>query len=238
MFENRIREILRNRDRFAITVEFTCPAGRKPEKLLQFLADYESNPPTWPDAEIAAITVTHNPSGVVTASPSDVYAHIMGAKGMRDLSFIPHVSAKGMNRAEIETFLRGMASHGIRNCFIITGDKPLAGKPVFDLDSLNLLMLVRKMNADARVTAGLGHPALDFFTGAGVGLAKYEEGVCMQQMLKVEKKVRFGGAETGNAAQIPERDRRLPGGAFGEEDVLDGQLGRPEPADQLDEQVA
>lgn len=194
MSENRFRESLHNPDRLTVTVEFTCPPGRRPDRLLKFLADYESDPPDWPDVEIAALTVTHNPSGVVTASPPDVYAHITADGGMRGLSFIPHVSAKGMNRAEIETFLRGLASHGVRNCFIITGDKPLVGKSVFDLDSLNLLMLVRKMNADARVASGLGRPAVDFFTGAGVGLAKYEEGVCIQQMLKVEKKVRIGGA--------------------------------------------
>ena len=194
MSESRFRESLHNRDRLTVTVEFTCPPGRKPDRLLKFLAEYESDPPEWPDVEIAALNVTDNPSGSVTAAPPDVFTHIMADGGLRGLSFVPHVSAKGKNRAEIETVLLGLASHGVRNAFIITGDKPLTGKQVFELDSLNLLMMVRKMNADARVASGLRPPGVDFFTGAGVGLAKYEEGVCMQQMLKVEKKVRLGGA--------------------------------------------
>ena len=194
MSENRFRKRLLDSQRLTVAVEFTCPAGQKPQRLLQFLADSASKKPTWPDVEIAAVTVTHNPSGVVTASPSDVYAHVLAAGGTHDLAFVPHVSAKGMNRAEIETYLRGLASHGIENCFVVTGDKPLVGRSVFELDSLNLLRLIRKMDADMRVAVGAGSPAPAFFTGAGVGLAKYEEGTCVQQMLKVEKKVRYGGA--------------------------------------------
>ncbi len=194
MSEYRFRESLPNRNHLTVTVEFTCPPGKKPERILKFLADYEANPPSWADVEIAGVTVTHNPSGTVTASPSDVYAHIKEDGGTRGLSFIPHISAKGMNRPDMETFLYGLASHGVHNCFLITGDKPAGGKSVFELDSLNLLMLVRKMNADARVSSGLKPPAVDFFTGAGVALAKYEEGVCIQQMIKMEKKIRHGGA--------------------------------------------
>jgi len=194
MPENRFRESLNSPKRLTVVVEFTCPAGQKPQRLLKFLSDYEAKKPKWRDAEIAAVTVTHNPSGAVTGSPSDVYAHVQAAGGTRGLTFIPHVSAKGMNRAEIETYLRGLASHGIEDCFVITGDKPLVGKSVFEFDSLNLLRAIRKMNADARLAAGAGSPAPAFATGAAVGLAKYEEGTCIQQMLKVEKKIRYGGA--------------------------------------------
>jgi len=194
MSENRFRKSLLDPKHLTVVVEFTSPAGQKPQRLLKFLSNYASKKPKWRDAEIAAVTVTHNPSGVVTASPSDVYTHVLAAGGMRDLSFVPHVSAKGMNRAEIETYLRGLASHGIENCFVVTGDKPLVGRSVFELDSLNLLRLIRKMDADSRIAAGAGAPAPAFFTGAGVGLAKYEEGTCVQQMLKVEKKVQYGGA--------------------------------------------
>jgi len=194
MSANRFRQSLLDPNRLTVVVEFTCPAGQKPQRLLKFLADYDAKRPKWSDAEIAALTVTHNPSGTVTGSPSDVYAHVLTSGGMRGLSFVPHVSAKGMNRAEIETYLRGLASHGIEDCFVVTGDKPLIGKSVFELDSLNLLRRIRKMNADARLAAGADSPAPSFFTGAAVGLAKYEEGTCVQQMLKVEKKVRCGGA--------------------------------------------
>jgi methylenetetrahydrofolate reductase (NADPH) len=194
MSSSRFQQSLGNRQKFAVLVEFTCPAGGRPDRVLKFLSEYEKQQPAWPDTEFAALTVTHNPSGVVTALPSDVFAHVRAGGGMRGLPFIPHISAKGMNRAEIESFLRGLASQGVRDCFVITGDKPLVGKGVFELDSLNLLRLILKMNADARVASGTDEPAFDMFAGAGVGLAKYEEGTCYQQMIKVEKKVRHGGA--------------------------------------------
>ncbi|MBM3335378.1 methylenetetrahydrofolate reductase, partial [Candidatus Sumerlaeota bacterium] len=194
MAENRFRQSLLDPKRLTVVVEFTCPAGQKPQHLLKFLSEYREKKPKWRNVEIAAVTVTHSPSGNVTASPSDVYAHVLAAGGTHDLAFIPHVSAKGMNRAELETYLRGLASHGIESCFVVTGDKPQAGRSVFEFDSLNLLRLILKMNADARLAAGADAPAPTFFTGAAVGLAKYEEGTCVQQTLKAEKKIRYGGA--------------------------------------------
>ncbi len=194
MSDLSFHERLTHPKRLSVVVEFTCPAGQKPQKLLKFLSDYAAKKPAWRNTEFAAVTVTHNPSGVVTASPSDVYAHVLAAGGMQGLAFVPHVSAKGMNRSELETFLRGFLSHGIENCFVVTGDKPLVGRPVFEMDSLNVLRLIRKMNSDARLAAGADGAAPVLFTGAAVGLAKYEEATCIQQLLKVEKKIRFGGA--------------------------------------------
>jgi len=179
---------------FKVLVEFTCPAGQPPKKILDFLATYEEKKPAWDGIEIAGLTVTHNPSGVVTASPSDVIAHIQMNGGLRGLEYIPHVSSKGMNQSDLETFLRGLASYGVENCFVVTGDKPAEGRSVFEMDSLNVLQHIRQINADARLAAGPKGKAQKLWTGAAVGLAKYEEGTCLQQLIKLEKKIHAGGA--------------------------------------------
>jgi len=187
-------ETLNDRAQFDVFVEFTCPAGKPPAKVLDFLAAFEGGTPTPEGIAISGLSVTHNPSGVATASPADVLAHINLGGGLRGLEYIPHVSAKGMNSAEVKTFLKGLMSHGIETCFVVTGDHPAEGTPVFDLDSVNMLQMIRQMNAEARVKAGPAGPAAALATGAAVGLAKYEEAACLQQMIKLEKKIRAGGA--------------------------------------------
>ncbi len=184
----------RNPNIFSVLVEFTCPAGQPPKKVLDFLEAYERRKLAWDGIEIAGLTVTHNPSGVVTASPSDVIAHIQLNGGLRGLEYIPHVSSKGMNRSDLETFLQGLISHGVENCFVVTGDKPAEGQPVFELDSLNVLQHIRQMNADAWLAAGPSGKAGTLWCGAAVGLAKYEEGTCLQQLIKLEKKIHAGSA--------------------------------------------
>jgi len=179
---------------FNVLVEFTCPAGEPPKKLLDFLSAYEQRKPRWDGIEIAGVTVTQNPSGAVSASPSDVIAHVQLAGGLRGLEYVPHVSAKGMNRSDLETFLKGLTSYGVENCFAVTGDKPIDSAPVFEMDSLNVLQMIRQMNAEAVLKAGPTQPAKTLGTGAAVGLAKYEEGSCLQQLIKLEKKILAGGA--------------------------------------------
>ena len=150
--------------------------------------------PTWDGIGITGITVTQNPSGVVTGSPTDVIAHIQMNGGLKGLEYVPHVSSKGMNKGEVETFLKGLTSYGVENCFVVTGDKPLVGAQVFELESLNLLQMIRQMNADEILKVGPGSPAFTLWPGAAVGLAKYEEGTCLQQLIKLEKKIHAGGA--------------------------------------------
>lgn len=191
---NSLVEKLNDQNTFSVFVEFTCPAGKPPRKVLDFLSAFESGASIRDGFGITGLTVTQNPSGAVTASPADVLAHIKLNGGLRGLEYIPHVSAKGMNSAEVKTFLQGLISHGINSCFVVTGDHPAEGTPVFDLDSLNVLQMIRQMNAEARVKAGPIEPAPALATGAAVGLAKYDEGSCLQQLIKLEKKVRAGGA--------------------------------------------
>jgi len=194
MPRNSFAQKVSNTDLFNVLVEFTCPAGEPPRKMLKFLAEYEKEKPAWPGMEIVGITVTQNPSGSVTASPTDVLAHVLMKEGLKGLEYVPHISAKGMNKGEIETVLKGLLSYGVENCFAITGDKPLVGASVFEFDSLNLLQYIRQMNADALLAAGPDAPARTLWAGAAVGLAKYEEGTCLQQLIKLEKKIHAGGA--------------------------------------------
>jgi methylenetetrahydrofolate reductase (NADPH) len=194
MQENSFAQRILDPKHFNILVEFTCPAGRPPRKILDFLEAFEKEPPDWENFEITAITVTQSPSGVVTASPGDVFSHLKLSGGLRGLEYIPHVTAKGMNQAEIETFLAGLLSFGVETCFVVTGDRPVGAAPVFELDSLSLLQTIRRRNADTILDAGPQTPPGILWPGVAVGLAKYEEASCLQQLIKLEKKIRFGKA--------------------------------------------
>jgi 5,10-methylenetetrahydrofolate reductase len=195
MLKNAFTRKLTGSDKFQLLVEFTCPAGEPPAKIQSFLDAYQQDKPSWDGIEIAGITVTQNPSGVVTAAPNDVLAHLKAGAGLRDLEYIPHISAKGMNSGEIETLLKGLASLGVETCFVITGDKPLTGAPVFEMDSLNVLQMIRKMNAETALKSGPTDKRGLLAAGAAVGLAKYEEASCLQQLIKMEKKIYAGGAD-------------------------------------------
>lgn len=177
---------------FNVLVEFTCPAGEAPSRLLAFLDTYRGTQPHWEGVELTGVTVTQSPSGAVTAAPNDVLALVHAAGGLNGLEFVPHVSAKGMNLAEIEVTLKGLLSQGVADCFVVTGDRPSGAMPVFEADALNVLQLIRRMNADALLDAGPERPAPRLWAGVAVGLAKYEEATCIQQLIKLEKKIRAG----------------------------------------------
>lgn len=98
------------------------------------------------------------------------------------------VSCKDVNRNGLESRLWEAANAGYRNLIAVSGDYPAAGatggpKPVFDLDSVGLLDMVRKMNDEAGTR---------FFPGAVVNPFKWTEGEAVPQYHKLALKVRNG----------------------------------------------
>ncbi len=152
---------------------------------------------------IHAVSVTDNPSGNPALSTAMLCAAIKRS-GMEPLV---HLACRDKNRTDIESILYGVAAEGIRNILVLTGDytsnegfadnEELGGrpKPVFDVDSVNVLRLVETMNR------GLEHTVLrkkvtlaptDFFAGACVSPFKRLESELMTQYAKLDKKIRAG----------------------------------------------
>jgi methylenetetrahydrofolate reductase (NADPH) len=147
--------------------------------------------------KIHAISVTDNPGGNPALSTEMLCAQIKKT-GMEPLV---HLACRDKNRNEIESMLYGVATEGVRNVLILSGDSPAAEafggmpKPVFDLDPVNTLRLVEQMNRGLEHNVGGKSVTLvptDFFAGACVSPFKRLEAELMTQYAKLRKKIQCG----------------------------------------------
>ncbi|HPC97159.1 MAG TPA: methylenetetrahydrofolate reductase C-terminal domain-containing protein [Sedimentisphaerales bacterium] len=146
--------------------------------------------------DFAAITLPQNPGGVANLEPAAI-VNVLEANHLLDgLDIVPHISCKDANADAIVSSLVGFRKAGVTSVLALTGDKPVAAKGVFELESLGLLRLIRKMNHDAYLGAKPDALASvhQFVPGAAVSPFKYTEATQMQQYYKMEKKVRCGAA--------------------------------------------
>ena len=147
---------------------------------------------------VHAVSITDNPGGHPALSP-DVIGLEISRLGIDP---IIHFTCKDKNRNQIESILYSLDRIGISNLLVMTGDFPLYGfegkaKPVFDLDSIQLLHLIRQMNEGLEVDGkapggGVRLPPTHFFKGATISLFKRHEPEMMAQYNKLLKKVKEG----------------------------------------------
>jgi methylenetetrahydrofolate reductase (NADPH) len=205
---NKLRKILENKSRFIVYVELTGGPGFSFGPIEKFLLAYKTaDSIVGPDRvdfarasvipegfDFAGITLPQNPSGVANIKPADVLAQLTMKDLLGTLDFIPHITCKDHNASGIVSVLVGYKNAGVEDILILTGDKPVGAKGVFELDSIGLLQLVRNMNNESYINAQ--PPNLDkvhqFFPGAVVSPFKYTEGSQMQQYYKMEKKIACG----------------------------------------------
>jgi methylenetetrahydrofolate reductase (NADPH) len=151
---------------FAVTAEVGPPRGPDPEAirkkadLVRGVAD--------------AYNVTDNQTAVVRMSS------IAGAKILLDKGLEPvmQMTCRDRNRIAIQSDLLGAWGLGIRNCLSISGDHQVAGgggklkghpgsKNVYDVDSIQLLSIIKGLRDDAVQQGGDSiKPAAPFFIGA------------------------------------------------------------------------
>ncbi len=205
---NKLRKILENKSRFIVYVELTGGPGFSFGPIEKFLLAYKTaDSIVGPDRvafarasvipegfDFVGITLPQNPSGVANIKPADVLAQLTMKDLLGTLDFIPHITCKDHNASGIVSVLVGYKNAGVEDILILTGDKPVGAKGVFELDSIGLLQLVRNMNNESYISAQ--PPNLDkvhqFFPGAVVSPFKYTEGSQMQQYYKMEKKIACG----------------------------------------------
>ena len=146
--------------------------------------------------DFAAITLPQNPGGVANLEPAAIVSILEANHLLDGLDVVPHISCKDANADAIVSSLVGFRKAGVTSVLALTGDKPVAAKGVFELESLGLLRLIRKMNHDAYLCAKPDALASvhQFVPGAAVSPFKYTEATQMQQYYKMEKKVRCGAA--------------------------------------------
>jgi methylenetetrahydrofolate reductase (NADPH) len=145
---------------FAVTAEISPPRGASTAKMTEIARSLKD----WVDA----INVTDNQGSNVRL------ASWAGSLAIRDAGVDPvmQMTCRDRNRIALQSDLLGASALGIRNVLVMTGDHPKFGdhpsaKPVFDLDSVQLLSALRAMRDEHVLLSGRKlDPAPDCFLGA------------------------------------------------------------------------
>ena len=149
------------------------------------------------DPRIAWLSITDNPGGNPML-PADWIANLLKPRGKQ---LVIHLTCKDLNRNGIESAAWRYAAEGFDNLLALTGDYPAAGfqgraQPVFDLDSVSLVSMLRSMNEGLEVTRPNGKPErlprTDFFIGCAVSPFKRQERELMPQYFKLARKIQCG----------------------------------------------
>ena len=165
-------------------------SARKGSDLAKRLSESEA---------VDVVCMTDNPGGNPHIRPEVLGQDLL----YRGREVVINVSCKDYNRNGIESRLWALGSTGFDNILSLSGDYPIEGfsgqaQPVFDIDSVSLLEMIRQMNAGLPVKAwgSVGREArleqTDFYPGCAVNPFKKVEGEYLTQLMKLEMKARTG----------------------------------------------
>ena len=173
-------------DEFLTTLELVPgkeASGRSVDTVMGIARD------SFSDGRLSAVSITDNPGGNPSLSP-DVLGYDIFKLGM---DVIVHFTCRDLNRVGMESRALQLARMGMKNLLALTGDytgKGFGGQgaPVFDLDAVNLLMMLDQLSHRFHET---GDPD-GFFTGCAVSPFKYTEAECFAQYAKLCRKISAG----------------------------------------------
>jgi len=177
---------LAEKDRFVITLELVPgkeSTGRSVDTVMGIARD------AFADGRVSAVSITDNPGGNPALSP-DVLGYQIFKVGM---DVIVHFTCRDLNRVGMESRALQLAMMGMKNILALTGDytgKGFGGQgaPVFDLDSVNLLIMLGMISDRMHRS---GDPD-GFFTGCAVSPFKRSEAECFAQYAKLCRKTAAG----------------------------------------------
>jgi methylenetetrahydrofolate reductase (NADPH) len=133
--------------RFAVTAELDLPHGVDPDRVAAKARTLAG----WVDA----VNVTDNPGASVM--PSSMAGAVLAQRA--GLEPVMQLTCRDRNRIALQSDLLGAGLLGIPNVLLLTGDHPRFGdhpgaKPVFDLDSVNLVGAARALRDNGRLMGG------------------------------------------------------------------------------------
>ena len=142
---------------------------------------------------VDAANVTDQQSSVMRLG-SLVTSHILKEHG---LDPIFQMTCRDRNRIALQSDLLSAWVMGIENVLAITGDLPSLGdhpqaKPVYDLDSVQLLWVIGKLNEGHDMVGNELKGKPNFFPGAVVSPGANTEASFELQLIKMEKKINAG----------------------------------------------
>ena len=175
------KEALVTKD-FVVTCEVAPGKGTNLEKMghhIELLKD-----------KVDAINVTDHQSSVMR------YPSIGGALMIKEMDGEPilQMTCRDRNRLALQADLLFASSRGIHNVLCLTGDSVLLGdhkaaKPVFDIDSSQLLAAVRGMEKGKDMSGNELDGVVSFCAGA---IVTPEANPIEPQLIKFEKKIEAG----------------------------------------------
>ena len=176
-----LRELLAQEGRLVVAAELvtsrgllTAESGRELLALARDLSD---------DPRVDVLSITDNPGGHAMLAPDALGTDLIS----RGQEVIIHLACKDWNRNALESRAWQLGSEGFHNILALSGDYPREGfggrsRPVFDIDSVGLLRLLR----------GLSAQGLRFTLGCAVNPFKATEADLVPQLLKLAMKARAG----------------------------------------------
>jgi len=175
------REVL-NSGKFVITSEVAPPKGTNLEKVLHHIDLLKD--------KVDGINVTDHQSSVMRFPSLGIVILIKERGGEPILQ----MTCRDRNRLALQADLLFAYSRGVRNVLCLTGDSITVGdhkqaKAVFDLDSVQLLRMVRTMESGKDLGGNELNGAVEFCAGA---IVTPEAQPIEPQLIKFEKKVAAG----------------------------------------------
>lgn len=152
--------------RFAVSVEMDPPRGAEPGKFLSKVRDLA-------DAGVRFVNVADGPRATARMS-AIAFAALLERGG--EVETILHYQCRDRNLIGIQSDLLGAHALGIRNLLAVTGDPPKLGDyphatPVFDVDSVGLVRILRGLNHGLDLAGNPLGAALPFHIGVGANPA-------------------------------------------------------------------
>lgn len=177
----RFREALEAGE-FLITAECGPPKGTDVNEMLRHAKELLG--------KVHALNVTDNQSSVMRVSSLAV------SKLLLEMGHDPifQLTCRDRNRLALQSDILGAHVLGIRNILCLTGDYVTAGdhkgaKPVFDIESAQLLQVVSSLNNGKDMAGNELKGAADLFPGATV---TPEAKPIEPQLMKFRKKIKAG----------------------------------------------
>jgi len=167
---------------FVVTTEVSPPKGANLESSLRYIEPFKDR--------VDAVNVTDQQSSIMRLG-SLTMSNFLIKNGYET---IYQITCRDRNRIALESDLLSASSLGIKNVLVLTGDHPTSGdhpqaKPVFDLDAVQLLKVISRLEEGFDMVGNKLDGVPEFFTGAVVnpGVNPIEP-----EIVKLEKKLASG----------------------------------------------
>ena len=195
-----------------------------------FTITSEFGPPKGVDAAVIGEKVDLLKDNVVAANVSDLQGANLGMDGLAvssiliDLGLEPvlQLTCRDKNRLALQSNILSASVLGIRSILVLTGDYTTVGdhpesRPVFDLDSVQLLWAISRLEQGYDMAGNKLTEKPTFFKGAAVNPEANSEASFELQIMKMKKKVDCGAQffqtmpvfDADNFIQFTERVREL-----------------------------